>query len=113
MWTRAIIATSLLLTLATATAADAHARRRVVHIYTDTVVVHPRAVVLPRRGIVIHGAVVPGGFARPRRAYPDTRPTRAALIACQMGPNFVGAAYRGKRYRPYTRTGRPRICVTG
>jgi hypothetical protein len=40
------------------------------------------------------------------------RPTKAALIACQMGPNFLGAAYRGKRYRPYTRTGRPRICVT-
>jgi hypothetical protein len=42
----------------------------------------------------------------------DLRPTKAALIACQMGPHFIGAAYRGKRYRPYTRTGRPRICVT-
>jgi hypothetical protein len=48
--------------------------------------------------------------ARPRVV--DVRPTRAALIACQMGPHFIGAAYRGKHYRPYTRTGRPRICVT-
>jgi hypothetical protein len=43
----------------------------------------------------------------------DTRPTRAALIACQMGPHFLGEAWRGKRYRPFTRTGRPRICLTG
>ncbi len=48
--------------------------------------------------------------AKPRVV--DVRPTKAALIACQMGPHFIGAAYRGKRYRPYTRTGRPRICVT-
>jgi hypothetical protein len=48
--------------------------------------------------------------AKPRVV--DVRPTRAALIACQMGPHFIGAAYRGKRYRPYTRSGRPRICVT-
>ena len=121
MWTRAIIATSFVLTLATAT--DADARGRTVHIYADTIVIHPgvihprsdtshakaaRMVSLPNEGIVVHGGVV-----RLPKATKAKRPTKAALIACQMGPNFLGEAWRGKRYRPFTRTGRPRICMTG
>jgi hypothetical protein len=113
MWTRAIIATAVLLTLATATDASARAPRRTIHIYADTVVIHPRSnhpcanpvrvVSLPGEGIVVHGGVI--------RLPKALRPTKAALIACQMGPNFLGEAWRGKRYRPFTRTGRPRICM--
>lgn len=113
MRTRAIIATAMLVTLATMTDAEARAKR-VVHIYADTIVIHPRAdyrrearplvVSLPAERIVVHGRV---------RLPQAQRPTRAALIACEMGPNFLGEAWRGKRYRPFTRTGRPRICLTG
>jgi hypothetical protein len=48
-------------------------------------------------------------MAEPAEA--GSRPTKASIIACKMGPHFLGAAWRGKRYRPYTRDGRPRICV--
>lgn len=110
MRTRAIIATAIL--LATMTGAEAR-ERRVVHIYADTIVVHPRSatpfakpvriVSLPAEPIVVYRKV---------RMPQAKRPTKAALIACQMGPNFLGEAWRGKRYRPFTRTGRPRICMT-
>jgi hypothetical protein len=103
MRTRAIIAAAGVVMLATMTGAEARVRR-VVHVYADTIVIHPRAVSLPVQGIIVHGTV---------RAPQAKRSTRAALIACQMGPNFLGEAWRGKRYRPFTRTGRPRICMTG
>ena len=106
MWTRAIIAAALL-SLTCATGAEARTRR-VVHIYADTIVLHPRVdtslVSLPGDSIVVHGKV-----RRPKAE----RSTRASLIACQMGSGFLGEAWRGKRYRPFTRTGRPRICMTG
>ena len=110
MRTRTIIATTILATLATVTGAEA--RSRVVHVHADTVVIQSRdassfatparVVSLPREGVVVD-----------RKITASKRPTRAALIACQMGPNFLGEAWRGKRYRPFTRTGRPRICMTG
>lgn len=113
MRTRAIITSAILVTLATMSGAEARGSR-VVRIYADTIVIHPRSaapfaksvrvVSLPAEGIVVHGKV------RLPRAQ---RPTKAALIACQMGPNFLGEAWRGKRYRPFTRTGRPRVCMTG
>lgn len=108
MWKRAIIATAMLTVLATS--ADARASRRTVHIYADTIVIHPRAVVLPRESIVVHGGRIIRAHSYSTRA---KRPIRAAAVACEMGPNFLGAAWRGKKYRPYTRSGRPRICVTG
>ncbi len=92
------------------TAAEAKPRR-VVHVHADQVIVHrARAVTVLDDGAIVHRAPV----VRKRIIDIPThkRPTKAAMLACQMGPNFIGAAYRGKRYRPYTRSGRPRICVT-